>query len=156
MHREGKHLLSHTAVYLVARGVPGVVAFAATALYTHLLTPQDYGRYALVLGTAGLLNALLFQWLRLSLVRYLPAYQESPGTLKGTLLGATLLITALLGAVTALAALIPALHAWRGLLLPCWLLVAAQAAFELCCELARASLRPWDAMKLQSARSFSA
>lgn len=156
MQREGKHLLSHTAVYLVARGLPGVIAFAATALYTHLLSPEDYGRYALILGTAALLNALLFQWLRLSLVRYLPVYAESPGALKSTLLSATVAINVLLAAVAGVMALIPALHAWRTLLIPCWLVLATQAAFELCCEFSRASLRPWDAMWLQLTRAAAA
>ena len=156
MHQEGKHLLSHTGIYVVARGLPGAIAFATTAIYTHLLSPQDYGRYALVLGTVALLNALLFQWLRLSLVRYLPAHQDSPETLKSTLVGATALITAGIGAVAAVLSLIPSMHAWRALLLPCWLLLAAQAVFELCTELARASLRPWDAMKLQSTRAVTA
>ncbi|MDB5332470.1 MAG: polysaccharide biosynthesis protein, partial [Phycisphaerales bacterium] len=68
MHREGKHVLSHAAIYLIARGVPGVVAFLTIPLFTRLLDPVDYGRYTLVVATVALLNALLFQWLRLSLV----------------------------------------------------------------------------------------
>src|SRR5687768_1010555 len=74
MGRNEKHVLSHAAIYLVARGVPGVVAFLAIPLFTRLLDPAAYGRYALVIATVATLNALLFQWLRLSLSRYLPAY----------------------------------------------------------------------------------
>jgi O-antigen/teichoic acid export membrane protein len=85
MHRDGKNLLSHAAIYLVARGLPGIIAFLAIPLFTRLLDPADYGRYALVLATASLINALLFQWLRLSLLRYLPAYQDRPAVLKSTL-----------------------------------------------------------------------
>jgi hypothetical protein len=29
MHRDGKNLLSHAAIYLVARGLPGIIAFLA-------------------------------------------------------------------------------------------------------------------------------
>src|SRR5688500_16102015 len=74
--------LSHAAIYLVARGVPGLISFMAIPLFTRLLSPADYGRYALVAAAAALLNALIFQWLRLSMVRYLPANQQDPVTLK--------------------------------------------------------------------------
>src|SRR6478672_3577473 len=82
------HLVSHAAIYLVARGLPGLIAFLAIPVFTRLLEPGAYGRYALVLATASVLNALLFQWLRLSLVRYLPAYHNEPAKLKSTLLAA--------------------------------------------------------------------
>src|SRR5436309_2019535 len=142
MDREGKHLLSHAAIYSVARGLPGLIAFAATALYTHLLKPAEYGRYALVLAGANLLNALLFQWLRLSLVRYLPSYKGSASAFKSTLMTTSALLTASLGLIALIAAAIPALHTWRAVLLPCWALLATQSLFELCCEFSRAALRP--------------
>src|SRR5258707_15768559 len=99
MQREGKHVLSHAAIYLVARGLPGIIAFLAIPLFSRLLEPADYGRYALVLATVGLLNALLFQWLRLSLVRYLPAFKEDPARLKSTLVTATVILIITLGVV---------------------------------------------------------
>src|SRR6266550_8891404 len=101
MHREGRNVLGHAAVYLLARGLPGIVAFLAIPLFSRLLEPADYGRYALVLASVGLLNALLFQWLRLSLVRYLPAFKDDPARLKSTLVSATLLLVVALGALAA-------------------------------------------------------
>src|SRR6476620_869841 len=98
MQREGKHVLSHAAIYLVARGLPGVIAFLAIPLFSRLLLPADYGRYALVMASVGLLNALLFQWLRLSLVRYLPAFKDDPAPLKSTLLAVELRLIAAVAA----------------------------------------------------------
>src|SRR3954454_3444372 len=95
MQRDGKHVLSHAGIYLVARGLPGIIAFLAIPLFSRLLLPSDYGRYALVMATVGLLNALLFQWLRLSLVRYLPAFKDDPARLKSTL------ATTMLGVIAA-------------------------------------------------------
>ena len=93
MKQKERHILSHAAIYLVARGVPGLLAFIAIPLFTRLLDPADYGRYALVVATVNLLNALLFQWTRLSLVRYLPGCRDDAGRLKSTLAGSVLLMT---------------------------------------------------------------
>src|SRR4051794_10850449 len=137
MQREGRNILSHAAIYLVARGLPGIIAFLAIPLFTRLLEPADYGRYALVIATASLINALVFQWLRLSLVRYLPAYKQDAPRLKSTLLTTTGLLILVLALAIAVVFLIPALRPWRGVSIACWMLLAVQALFELCCEHAR-------------------
>src|SRR5258706_1925413 len=129
MQREGKHVLSHAAIYLVARGLPGIIAFLAIPLFSRLLEPADYGRYALVLASVGLLNALLFQWLRLSLVRYLPAFKDDPTRLKSTLVSATLLLVVALGAFPAVACLLPIGRDWRSGVAAWWVLVAVPGVF---------------------------
>src|SRR4051812_48838396 len=146
MSKDGKHVLSHAAIYLVARGLPGIIAFLAIPLFTRLLAPAEYGRYALVLATVGLLNALLFQWARLSLVRFLPAFNKEPGKLKSTLMTSSVTLIGILGVLAAITCLLPLPHEWRGVIVPCWIMLAVQAVFELCCEYARASLRPWHYM----------
>src|SRR2546421_17187 len=156
MHREGRNVLGHAAVYLLARGLPGIVAFLAIPLFSRLLEPADYGRYALVMASVGVLNALLFQWLRLSLVRYLAAYRDDPAKLKSTLLTATLGLILALGMVAGIACLLPIAREWRGVIAACWVLLAIQAMFELCCEYARSMIRPWQYMVLQVVRSSCA
>jgi O-antigen/teichoic acid export membrane protein len=156
MGEQQKHLLSHAAIYLLARGVPGVIAFLAIPLFSRLLAPAQYGRYALVVATVGLLNALLFQWTRLSLVRYLPAYSSDASRLKSTLLVSTFTPLLALGLIGGAFVLLPAARDWRTLVGPCWLILAAQAMFELCCEHARAGIRPWHYMVLQLTRSITA
>src|SRR3954469_9242914 len=153
MQREGKHVLSHAGIYLVARGLPGIIAFLAIPLFSRLLAPADYGRYALVMASVGLLNALLFQWLRLSLVRYLPAFKADPARLKSTLMTCSLLLILGLGVVGGLACMLPVAQGWRAVIAACWVMLAAQTMFELACEYARSVLRPWQYMVLQVMRS---
>jgi O-antigen/teichoic acid export membrane protein len=153
MQREGTNVLSHAAVYLAARGLPGLIAFLAIPLFSRLLDPAGYGRYALVLATVNVLNALLFQWLRLSLVRYLPASAGNPARLKSTLMttGGVLILAS--GLVATAACLLPVTRGWRDFLAVCAAVLAVQATFDLCCEYARGMLRPWHFMKMQVARS---
>jgi O-antigen/teichoic acid export membrane protein len=156
MQRQGKHILSHTGIYLVARGVPGLMAFLAIPLFTRWLSPAQYGRYGLVIATAGLLNALVFQWIRLSLVRYLPAYKDDPSALKSTMMTLTVQIIGVLGVIAAILTVLPIHSEWKAVALPCWIMLGAQGLFELSCENARAMLRPWSFMWLQVAKSTGA
>jgi O-antigen/teichoic acid export membrane protein len=66
-------MIIQSAKYFVGRLVPGLVNLLALSIYTRLLLPEDYGRYALVLTGVGLTNAIVFQWLNLSLLRFLPS-----------------------------------------------------------------------------------
>src|SRR5687768_6700536 len=120
MHAREKQFLSHAAIYLLARGLPGVLAFLAIPLFSRLLAPADYGRYAVVIGAVCLINALLFQWLRLALVRYLSAYSQDARGLKSTLMSATLTIVAALGVIGIVASLLPVGREWAGVIAACW------------------------------------
>lgn len=153
MAREQGQVWSHTAIYLIARGVPGLIAFLAIPIFSRLLDPADYGRFALVIASVDLMNALLFQWLRLSLVRFLPAYKGDPERLKSTLATTAAAIVMLVGIGAAALCFLPVAESWRPLLVTCALLLPFQAAFELCCEHSRAAIRPWQFMGLQVTRS---
>src|SRR6185503_13511765 len=101
-----------------------------------LLAPADYGRYGLALASVNVLNALLFQWLRLSLVRYLPGHREDPGRIKSTLATTTAALIVGVGALAAVGCLFPAAEGYRTFIALSWLALALQAAFELCRECA--------------------
>ena len=153
MSRKTGSILKQTGIYLIARGLPGIAAFLAIPVLTRLLDPAAYGRYALVSATVGLLNALLFQWLRLALVRYLPAFKDDPAPLKSTLLAVELRLIAAVAAVGGAACLVPALAPWRAVVAACVIVLALQATFELFLEHARAQIDPWRYMSLLLARS---
>lgn len=153
MQRNSRHVLSHAGIYLLARGVPGIIAFASIPLFTRLLAPAQYGQYALTLGGANLLNALLFQWLRLSLVRYLPIHADNPAGLKSTLASVAAIGVLALGAVAAILWLLPLPSDWRAVIWPCWILLAIGAYFEMCSDYSRARIQPWRYMALQCCRS---
>jgi O-antigen/teichoic acid export membrane protein len=63
-------LLRQSAIYLIANFVTVVVGLLSVVIFTRLLTPAEYGVFVIGLGTAGVFNAVLFTWLRLSLVRF--------------------------------------------------------------------------------------
>lgn len=63
-------ILRQSAIYLVANLVSVVVGLLSVMIFTRLLTPAEYGVYVIGLGLAGVINAVLFTWLRLSLLRF--------------------------------------------------------------------------------------
>ena len=154
MSHKPSGILKHAGIYLIARGLPGLIAFAAIPVFSRLLDPAGYGKYALVLATVGLLNALLFQWLRLALMRYLPACGGDPRALKSTLLTIELMVIASTATVGILVYALPALATWRSVVLPCIVLLAIQSLFELFLEHSRAQIEPWRYMALLLSRSL--
>jgi O-antigen/teichoic acid export membrane protein len=154
MHQDQSNAVRHSAVYLLARGVPGIVAFLAIPTFSRLLDPAGYGNYALVAASVGLLNALAFQWLRLALVRYLPAYRQNADTLKSTLLTLQYLLIAALGVVAAVICAVPAARELRPVIVCCWIMLAVQAPYEMFCEHARAQIEPWQYMGMQLVRAL--
>ncbi|WP_044338413.1 MULTISPECIES: oligosaccharide flippase family protein [Rossellomorea] len=68
-------MFKHTFIYFLSKGVPGIINFVAIALYTRLLSPSEYGEYALVIAAVTFVNTTLFHWLRLGLLRYNPKYE---------------------------------------------------------------------------------
>lgn len=135
-----KALLKHSAIYLLARGLPGVVNFLAIALYTRLLSPDEYGRYALVIAGTGLANVVLFEWLAMAVLRYLPG-QEGSAQLLATIRSVyrwLMLATALAG----LPAVLCTSSEWRWLLISALPLLWTQGWFEINLQILRAQLAP--------------
>ncbi len=64
----------HTFIYFVSKGVSGLVAFLAILYYSRMLTPQEYGEYAILISIAGVINIVFFQWFRFSIARFYPDY----------------------------------------------------------------------------------
>ena len=135
-------LLRHSVLYLLARGLPGAINFLAIAVYTRLLTPEEYGRYALVIAGVGFCNVVLFQWLKLSLLRFLPAHLQNPAPLLSTVLAGFSTLALLTGVAGLLLACLWVDSTWRGLVLIAVPLLWLQAWFELNLELARSRLHP--------------
>ncbi len=126
-----------TGLYMLASVGGAAVAFAGTALFTRLYAPADYGVYVTANALGGVLSAMLFTWVRLSVLRI-----EARGD------GSDVRLTALAcyaGSAATLAVLAPALHAVGGL--P-WAVSAGAclfagtiALFELQLEILRARQR---------------
>lgn len=135
-------LIRHSFFYLLARGVPGTVNFAALALYTHLLGTDDFGRYSLVLAGVGLVHVIVFQWLLLVVGRFLPAHLDEPKAVLQPVLALFLLLAgggASIGLVVAVFCLPPP---WSLLVTLAVVLTIAQAWHELNLSVATAQLAP--------------
>lgn len=63
-------LFTHSLNYLVAKAIPALLAFAALSIYTHLLSPDEYGLYTLAFSSALLLNAVFMNWLPAGTLRF--------------------------------------------------------------------------------------
>ncbi len=135
-------LLRHSAIYLFSRGVPGLISFATIIVYTRLLSPEAYGQYALVVTGAILVNAILYQWLSSSLVRFLPQYLGNEADLLAAILGAFISVSFLVVVVGALLAMVWRDSVWGGMIAIGILLVLVQAWFSINLEIVRSRLAP--------------
>jgi O-antigen/teichoic acid export membrane protein len=149
-------LLRHSAYYLLARGIPGLVNFFALALYTRLLAPEHFGQYALVLAGVGLANVVVFQWLRLVVARFLSGSKDASSQFLAGILAVFLVL-----ALVAAGAGVCLVFFWRD---PVWQrlvalavpLLLVQAWFELNLDIARAQLKPAWYGKLLTSKSLIA
>ena len=135
-------LLRHSAQYLLASGLPGLVNFLAIALYSRLLSPDEYGRYALVIAGIGLINVVFFQWLRLALSRFLPAHLENPKLLLSTILAGFSAMVLLTGGIGLLLSYLWPDQTWKWLMLLAVPLLWTQAFFEISLSLNAVKLLP--------------
>ncbi|WP_292067994.1 lipopolysaccharide biosynthesis protein [Brevundimonas sp. UBA7664] len=67
--------------YLPANIVQGVVGFLAIILFTRLLSPEDFGRYALAFSVMTLAHVAVFSWLEAAMARFWAA--QAPGAAQG-------------------------------------------------------------------------
>ena len=65
-------LFKNSSIYVLAKAIPGLMAFTALAVYTHLLTPQEYGVYTLIFSAALFLHSAIFNWLPVGMMRFWP------------------------------------------------------------------------------------
>ena len=91
----------HFSIYLVAYILPAAVGFFAVTAYTRLLTPAEYGVNVVGISLAGILGAIFFAWIKLSVSRYQAMSAEVD--FRGTAMVAFGLTVAVLCAATAIA-----------------------------------------------------
>lgn len=126
----------------MARAVSGGLNFLALAIYSRILSPGEYGHYAMAVVIVGLGDAALFQGLRLGLFRFMPAFEHRREAFFATIAMGFLGLVGLSG-VVALAALAglsdPGLRWLVGMAL---VLLWVQAWFQLNLEMVRSQLSP--------------
>jgi O-antigen/teichoic acid export membrane protein len=147
-------LIRHSGIYLAGRIVPGVVSVLSLALFTRLMSAEQYGHYALVMTTVGIINALCFQWLGLGVGRFLPGAGDDPGTLLSTTLATFVMLIAITGAVGAGAALLCTDKALRGFVMLTTVAGWAQAWFDLNLKIINTRLAPVSYGLISSAKAL--
>jgi O-antigen/teichoic acid export membrane protein len=63
-------MLKQASIYLIAHGSSALLGLLSVVLFTRLLSPAEYGIYIVGMGVAGIVSALLFTWVRLSILRF--------------------------------------------------------------------------------------
>lgn len=114
-------LARHVAGYLPATIASAGFGFLSLIIYTRLLTPEQFGRYALVLATVELLHALFFEGLALAYQRFYPAeaIRQRLGALSATAFNSLLVLAIFITLVFTLALSVIPLDA--DLLLALWI-----------------------------------
>ena len=72
-------MIPHSFLYFIVRAGNGVFAIATLAVFTRLLSPAEYGAYALGVAIASVASAILFQWLNAAVDRFYPMHLADPG-----------------------------------------------------------------------------
>jgi O-antigen/teichoic acid export membrane protein len=78
-------LARHSAIYLAWRLLSAALGLLSLFAFTHVLSPEDYGRYSVVVAMAGLISGVGFQWLRQCLVKFGPDPKWDRGELLGSI-----------------------------------------------------------------------
>lgn len=135
-------VLRHSFYYLLARGLPGVLSFAALILYTRLLSAEEYGKYALVIAGIGLVQVLVFQWLQLVLARFVPIHRENPAVVLKAVLALFATLAATIFVIGSAAAFFWPDPYWQKLLFLATILCIAQSWIEINLQLASIQIKP--------------
>lgn len=76
-------LIPHGFKYFIVRAGNGIFAIATLAIYTRLLSPAEYGVYALGMAVATLTSGILFEWLNVAVARFYPMHLDDSDKVMG-------------------------------------------------------------------------
>jgi O-antigen/teichoic acid export membrane protein len=142
----------HFSIYLAAHLLPAAIGFFAITAYTRLLSPAEYGVYVVGMSIAGILGAVFFAWIRLSVSRYQAT--SAAVDFRGTAIVAFSLTVVVLCSLAPLVMLF--YHGVSLSLLAASIFVAiAVNAVEIGQDFARANLRPYRFAAVAIVRSMS-
>ncbi|HXW19835.1 MAG TPA: oligosaccharide flippase family protein [Roseiarcus sp.] len=63
-------LIRNTTYYMIASAISAIFGLLGAVVFTRALTPSEYGIYVVGVSTAGIVSAVLFTWVRLSVLRF--------------------------------------------------------------------------------------
>ena len=135
-------MLKHSFFYLFARGVAGLSTFLGLAIYTRLLSPHQYGLYALALVALNLVDGLLFGWQRMVIARFIPGQEPKRAREIFSMIFSSWVALLLLISSLVLLVFYAVPDHLRGLSVAWLLALVTLSGFNLVMELHRAELQP--------------
>ncbi|ANU10111.1 hypothetical protein BBH88_07240 [Planococcus antarcticus DSM 14505] len=69
-------IYNHSLIYLIAKGLPGIVNIIFVSVITKIIAPNDYGIYITLISYIGIFNILFFEWISSSLLRFYKEYEK--------------------------------------------------------------------------------
>ncbi len=144
-------LTKHAFAYLLSHGIPAIVGFLGIAIYSRLLSPTEYGHYAFIFASAAIVNAVLFEWLKVSVLRIQQQHELGRAyymTVKIVFLS-LMLISALFALILTFVSTVATLELVLIILLLSW----SQSWYQLHLSLLRSELNPLGYGKVAFARS---
>lgn len=141
-------LFKHSVIYILAKAIPGLMAFAALSVYTHLLTPDEYGLYTLIFTAAVFMHSVIFNWLPSGTLRFWSSQDFSDKTFISTLATTYIKILSILFTLVLILTVM-----YRGQPVSMWifsafLLLSALAAYTISQNLLAAQVLPLKYAKL--------
>jgi len=139
-------LFRDTLRYIPAAVLPAALSVVSASVFTRIFTPDEYGRYALVLVATVFAGAILSGWMQQSVLRYLPRFKvdgrldEFLNKLLVMLLGVSLAVALLL--LLTRPFLVNTLGGYTTFLIPAVLLVLSEMFFMNLGSAFQANLRP--------------
>jgi O-antigen/teichoic acid export membrane protein len=76
-------LIRNGFLYFIVRVGNGVFAIAALAVFTRLLSPEEYGVYVLGMAVVTITSGVLFQWLNVAISRFYPPHLDDSNKVMG-------------------------------------------------------------------------
>jgi O-antigen/teichoic acid export membrane protein len=141
----------HAIIYAFGKLLPGALGFITTAVLTRLLDPEAYGAYGLGLAIIVFVNASLFEWLGLSLLRFYANDRDRPQLIATTFV-IFLACCAISAVIAAVALLTPLASDYAGLILVSLAGSWTYAWFELRSKILIGALRAIDYLWMNLSR----
>ena len=147
-------LIRNSAIYILARLLPGLFSLATTAALTRLLDPNEYGLYGLALVIMMFGSTLGFDWLGLAFLRFYQDRRQDPrfGATFMSIFVALVAISAGGLSLALLFGLVPP-HLVSAAVIGL-VMVWTFAWFELVCRIAVAEFQPLQYLRMNLGRSF--
>ncbi len=143
-------------IYALGLGVSGILSVVMVSIYTRLLSPQEYGRYTLVMAGVSLASVVMYEWIRSAVVRLFPQYLQKKTVLISTVLFTLLALCFVAGVFGLMLAIVWRDSGWSGLVITGVVMVWTQFFYDFGLDLARSHLMPLKYAAIYTTRSVIA